>query len=206
MLGDCSPPPTPLVSGLPCCGALCLVCWWEKALHVRSSDPAGGQGWWRSGRGRCDEKGQAPPFGAECLHPPSRRDQPGEPGALGQCCRPSMPRAGTGLSRAGLGDLASMSGSLQGAHLLQKAGGRKGSDNSISHSRADSVELPNLSPPGPPKPCAIFCQTFSCHPATSCAEGKGPGLLELPDGESTGKFLEASSLLTTQSPSSALWP
>ena len=64
------------------------------------------------------------------------------------------------MGRAGLGDLASISGSLVGgwgAHLLQKAGGGEGSDNSIGHSRADAVELPDLLPPGPPQAGAISC-------------------------------------------------
>ena len=214
MLGDCSPPLTPYgVWSLPGWAACCPAGGREgpvgQAGMVRSSDPAGGQGRWRSGRGRFGEKGQAPPFGADHLCPPSLGGQPGGPGGLARCRRPSTPKLGTGMSRAGCRDLASTSGSLGGwgwererAYLLQKAGRWEGSDNGISHRRADPVELPDLPPPGTPKPCAISCHSLACHPVPGCAEGKGLGLLELPEeGEGTGKFLEASSPLATQAPS-----
>lgn len=67
-----------------------------------------------------------------------------------------------------------------GTHLLQKAGGGEGSDNGIGHSRADTVELPDLSPPDPPQPCAISCHALAGCPAPSHTEGKGTGVPVLP--------------------------
>lgn len=83
------------------------------------------------------------------------------------------------MSRAGLGD-PPYQGLGEREHLLQKAGGGEGGDNSIGHSWADPVELLDLPPPGRPQPCAISCYSLACCPAPCSAEGKGPRLSGLP--------------------------
>lgn len=71
---------------------------------------------------------------------------------------------------------------VQGTHLLQKAGGGEGSDDSIGHGWADPVKLLDLPPPDPTQACAISCHLLACCPAPIHAEGKGAGLPVLPEG------------------------
>lgn len=173
-------PPLPLVSG-QCLRRLRQICQRQAHGVVSSPGPAGGRGWWRLGGGRGGGKGQAPPCGAAHPRPSSQAGQPGGPGAPAPCCRSRTPRAGTGMSRAGLGDPASTLGSGKGgAHLLQKPGRGEGGDDSIGHGWADAVELLDLPPPGCPQPCATSCHLLSCCPAPCGAEGEGPRLPGLP--------------------------
>lgn len=176
---------------------------------VRSPGPAGAQGWWQSGRGRCGGKGQAPPCGAAHRRPSSRGGLPGGPGAPAPCCSSCMPRAGTGISTAALGDLAPHQEGCRGTHLLQKAGGGEGGDNGIGHGWADPVELPDLPPPDPPQPCAIFCHMLAGCPAPIHTEGKGTGFPVPPANREASRGFRSSEypiLPAPQSPQPSLLP
>ena len=87
-----------------------------------------------------------------------------------------------------------------GTHLLQQAGGWEGTDNCVSHGRADAVELPDLPPPGPPQACAVSGHSLACCPAPRSAEGEGPRLPGLPGGGACREVLEAPHLCRAPHP------
>lgn len=206
---SCSRTPPLVVSSLfPGRAAFSPACRWEKGPSgttgvVRSPGPAGGQGW-SSGRGRCSGRGQVPTYGAAHPCPSSQGGQPGGLGAPAPCHRPHTPRVGMGMGGAGLGGPGLHiweSGWGAGAHLLQKTGGREGSNNSIGHSRADTVELPDLLPPGPLQAGAISCHSSRLLPSTQWCRRKRP---QTPgtawEGEDAGKCLDSSSPLLNAPP------
>lgn len=148
---------------------------------LRSPGPAGGRGQWWSGRGRCGGRGRAPPCGVALACPSSPGGQQAGPGAPAPCHRPRTPREGAGVSGRPW-EPAPIPGVWvrAGTHLLQQAGGWEGADNGIGHGWADAVELPDLPPPGPPKPHAVSVHSLACRPAPRGAEGEGPRLPGLP--------------------------
>lgn len=162
-------------------GQLCSLLPAGRGGVVRSPGPAGGRGQWWSGRGRRGGRGRAPPCGAAHPCPSSPGGRPAGPGAPARCHRPCTPRAGAGVSSRPWEPAPVPRVWVRvGTHLLQQAGGWEGADNGVGHSRADTVELPDLPPPGPPQPRAISGHLLACRPAPRGTEGEGPRLPGLP--------------------------